>query len=66
MESALALAAAANKKTQIVRNRTEYITRYIDREIVRYDEKFNKDGICAIPPEFVKAHNDAAKKPETK
>ena len=61
-----ALAAAANKKTQIVRNRTEYITRYIDREIVRYDEKFNKDGICAIPPEFVKAHNDAAKKPETK
>ena len=60
------LEAAAQKRTQTVRTRTEYITRYIDREIVKYDEKFSKNGICAIPEEFVKAHNDAARKPETK
>jgi molecular chaperone GrpE (heat shock protein) len=40
----------------------EYITRYIDREIVRYDEKFKPGGICEIPKEFIKAHNDATEK----
>ena len=56
----------AKKKTQYIRGRTEYITRYIEKDVAKYDDKFNKDGICAIPQEFVKAHNDAAKKPETK
>jgi hypothetical protein len=40
----------------------EYITRYIDREIVRYDEKFKPGGICEIPKEFIKAHNDATER----
>jgi hypothetical protein len=47
-------------KTQVIRTRGETITKYIDREIVRYDEKFAKGGVCEIPREFIKAHNDAA------
>jgi uncharacterized membrane protein len=47
-------------KTQIVRTRGQDIVRYVDREIVKYDEKFAKGGICEIPKEFIKAHNDAA------
>jgi hypothetical protein len=51
-------------KTQIVRTRGENIVKYIDREIVKYDEKFAKGGICEIPKEFIKAHNDAAEAPK--
>jgi hypothetical protein len=47
-------------KTQIVKTRGQDIVRYVDREIVKYDEKFAKGGICEIPKEFIKAHNDAA------
>ena len=47
-------------KTQIVRTRGEDIIRYVDREVIKYDEKFAKGGICEIPQEFIKAHNDAA------
>ena len=34
----------------------EYITRYIDKEITKYDKT------CVIPKEFIKAHNDSAEK----
>jgi hypothetical protein len=51
-------------KTQIVRTRGETITKYIDREIVRYDTKFAQGGICEIPQEFIKAHNSAAEAPK--
>ena len=51
-------------KTQIIRTRGETITKYIDREIVRYDEKFAKGGVCEIPQEFIKAHNSAAEAPK--
>lgn len=47
-------------KTQIVRTRGEDIIRYVDREVIKYDEKFAKGGICEIPQEFINAHNDAA------
>ena len=47
-------------KTQIVKTRGQDIVRYVDREIVKYDEKFAKGGVCEIPKEFIKAHNDAA------
>ena len=56
----------AKEKTQYIRGRTEYITRYIENNVGKYDDKFNKDGQCAIPQEFVKAHNDGARKPEAK
>jgi len=51
-------------KTQIIRIRGETITKYIDREIVRYDEKFAPGGQCEIPREFIKALNDAAEAPK--
>jgi uncharacterized membrane protein len=47
-------------KTQIVKTRGQDIVRYVDREVIKYDEKFAKGGICEIPQEFIKAHNDAA------
>jgi hypothetical protein len=49
-------------KTQIVKERGADIIRYVDREIVKYDTKFAPGGVCEIPKEFIKAHNDAAEK----
>jgi len=51
-------------KTQIVRTRGEDIIRYVDREITKYDTKFAPGGVCEIPKEFIKAHNDAAEAPK--
>jgi translation elongation factor EF-Tu-like GTPase len=51
-------------KTQIVRTRGEDIIKYVDREIVKYDTKFAPGGVCEIPKEFIKAHNDAAEAPK--
>jgi energy-coupling factor transporter transmembrane protein EcfT len=51
-------------KTQIIRTRGETITKYIDREIVKYDTKFAPGGECEIPREFIKALNDAAEAPK--
>ena len=51
-------------KTQIIRTRGETITKYIDREIVKYDTKFAPGGQCEIPREFIKALNDAAEAPK--
>ena len=51
-------------KTQIIRTRGETITKYIDREIVKYDTKFAPGGQCEIPREFIKAINDAAEAPK--
>jgi hypothetical protein len=51
-------------KTQIIRTRGETITRYIDKEIVKYDTKFAPGGECQLPREFVKALNDAAEAPK--
>ena len=54
----------AKKKNQVIKGRTEYITRYIESNVGKHDNKFSKEGVCAIPQEFVEAHNKAAKKPE--
>ena len=51
-------------KTQVIRTRGEDIIKYVDREIVKYDEKFAKGGVCEIPQEFIKAHNTAAEAPK--
>ena len=51
-------------RIQIVKVRGEDQIKYIDREIVRYDEKFAKGGTCEIPQEFIKAHNAAAEQPK--
>ena len=51
-------------KTQVIRTRGADIVKYVDREIVRYDEKFAPGGQCEIPREFIKAINDAAEAPK--
>lgn len=43
-------------RTQVVKQRGETVVHYIDREVVKIDER------CVIPPEFVSAHNQAASK----
>jgi hypothetical protein len=40
--------------TQIIREKGNTITEYVDREIVKYDEK------CELPLEVINAHNMAA------
>jgi hypothetical protein len=50
-------------KTKVVKERSDEIIKYVDREIVKYDTKFLPGGICEIPKEFIKAHNDAATPP---
>ena len=57
------IANKASEKLKVVRGKTEYITRYIEKEIVKYDTKFMPGGICEIPKEFIRAHNDAAEAP---
>lgn len=59
-----ALAKKAEEKIKYIRGRTEYINQYIDKEVIRYDTKFMPGGVCEIPQEFIKAHNDAAEKPK--
>ena len=45
-------------KTQVVKVRGEETTKYINRELIKYDTN------CVIPPEFVQAHNRAAEQPK--
>jgi hypothetical protein len=47
-----------------IRGRTEIVREYVDREVVKYDTRFMPGGICEIPREFIKAHNDAAEGPK--
>lgn len=51
-------------KTQVVKQRGQDIIKYVDREVIKYDTKFAPGGICEIPKEFIKAHNDAAEAPK--
>ena len=41
-------------RTQVIRERGQDITSYIDREVTKYD------NTCVIPSEFIQAHNRAA------
>jgi uncharacterized protein YacL len=45
-------------KTQVIKEKGDNIVKYIDREVIKHD------STCAIPKEFVKAHNDAAEPPK--
>ena len=48
----------AQKKITQIRQHTQYIRQYVDREVVKYDNQ------CAIPQPFIRAHNDAAEEPK--
>ena len=46
------------KKIEIVRTRGEDIIKYVDKEVVKYNDR------CEIPDEFIKVLNDAAELPK--
>jgi hypothetical protein len=46
------------KKTEYIKTRGADIVKYVDREVVRYDDA------CKIPQPFIRAHNDAAEAPQ--
>lgn len=52
------------KKTEYITRRGQDVIQYVDREIIKYDTKFAPGGVCEIPKEFIKAHNDAAEAPK--
>jgi membrane-bound ClpP family serine protease len=49
---------------EYIKTRGRDIVQYVDKEIVKYDSKFATGGVCEIPKEFIKAHNDAAQEPK--
>jgi len=63
----LASAAAAQRvetqvveNTKVIRGKTEYITKYIDREIVKKEEIIKYIEQCPVPKEIIDIHNQAA------
>lgn len=61
-----ALAKKSKERVEIIKYREIVVKQYIDKEVGKYNEKFSKNGMCAFPQEFVKAHNDSAEKPRNK
>jgi len=51
------------ERLQIVRQRGDDIIKYVDREVVKYDEKFAPGKQCELPKEFIEALNKAAEAP---
>ena len=52
------------KKTEYITRRGQDIIQYVDREVVKYDDKFKPTGECELPKEFIKAINNAAEAPK--
>ena len=52
------------KKTEYITRKGQDIIQYVDREVVKYDNKFMPGGQCELPKEFIKALNDAAEAPK--
>lgn len=52
-------------KKQIVREKGKDLIRYVDREVVKYDDKYSKNGQCEIPQDFYTLYNESLGK-ETK
>lgn len=48
-------------KKEYYREKGKDIVKYIDREIIKYDDRFAPGGQCEIPKEFIEAVNKAAK-----
>jgi len=50
------LAKKSDKVREKIKVKKEYVTRYIDKEVTKYD------NTCAIPKPFVDAHNQSAER----
>ncbi|NBP00475.1 MAG: hypothetical protein EBU90_10195 [Proteobacteria bacterium] len=51
-------------KTKVIREKGQEVTKYIDREVVKYDTKFLPGGECEIPKEFIQSLNKSAETPK--
>ena len=48
------------EKTKIIKGKTEYITQYLDREVVKKEEIIKYIEQCPVPKEIIDIHNQAA------
>lgn len=48
------------EKTKVIKGKTEYITQYLDREVVKKEEIIKYIEQCPIPKEIIDIHNQAA------
>ena len=48
------------EKTKIIKGKTEYITQYLDREVVKKEEIIKYIEQCPVPKEINDIHNQAA------
>ena len=48
------------KQKEFIKGKTEYITRYIDKEIIKQEEVIKYIERCPIPQVIIDAHNAAA------
>ena len=48
------------EKTKMIKGKTEYITQYLDREVVKNQEIVKYIENCPVPKEIINIHNQAA------
>ena len=48
------------EKTKVIKGKTEYITQYLDREVVKKEEIIKYIEQCPVPKDIVDIHNQAA------
>ena len=48
------------EKTKVIKGKTEYITQYLDREVVKKEEIIKYKEQCPVPKEIIDIHNQAA------
>jgi hypothetical protein len=48
------------EKTKVIKGKTEYITQYLDREVVKNQEIIKYIENCPVPKEIIDVHNQAA------
>ena len=48
------------EKTKVIKGKTEYITRYIDKEVIKKEEIIKYIEQCPVPKEIIDIHNQAA------
>jgi hypothetical protein len=47
------------EKTKVIKGKTEYITRYIDKEVIKNQEIIKYIENCPVPKEIIDIHNQA-------
>jgi len=47
------------EKTKVIKGKTEYITKYIDKEIIKKEEIIKYIEQCPVPKEIIDIHNQA-------